>query len=438
MTVVPKVKGLNCPGCGNALEIRSLGRAISVVCPACLRVLDARDPNLAILSEYAGAQRVIPEIPLGKRGTIDGIEYEAIGFQERQVMVDGVAYCWYEYLLFNPYKGYKYLVQSQNHWNVVTPIHAIPEKREGIGKAAVIWNGQRFTHFQSADAETTYVFGEFPWEVHKGEKARSDDFISPPLMLSSEQNGGELTWSKAEYRTADEIGKAFGVPLSSSHSGAPFANQPNPYIGKPTLAWKWFAIMVLAMMLLGAGLSALSHTTPVFNRTFTIDPAKQEEKAFVTEPFTVKGSGILSVDLRADVDNNEAFVGVTLINESTGRAWEFARSLSYYSGTDEGERWSEGSRSAKVSLSGIPAGTYYFRVDSEMESQEGTVPRPIRYSIKASRGSTVAWGLFLLVFFLLMIPPVWYSIQKSNFETKRWLESDYAPEPGSDSGDDDE
>ena len=71
--VVPKVKGLNCPGCGSALTIRSMGRAVSVVCPACLRVLDAQDPNLKILSTFQGNQRVIPVIPLGKRGGEEGV-----------------------------------------------------------------------------------------------------------------------------------------------------------------------------------------------------------------------------------------------------------------------------------------------------------------------------------------------------------------------------
>lgn len=437
MTIVPRAKGLNCPGCGNALEIRSLGRAISVVCPACLRVLDARDPNLAILANYAGAQRVIPAIPLGKRGTISGVDYEAIGFQERQVFVDGVSYSWNEYLLFNPFKGYKYLVQSQNHWNVVTPIHALPQETSGMGKRSVTWNGQRFKHFQSANAETTYVFGEFPWEVRKGETVHSDDFIAPPLMLSSEKNGSEITWSLAQYSTAVEIGKAFNLPLPTATSGTPFANQANPYLGKPSKAWMWFAVVAMAMLVLATLLSIATRSNVVFDKTFTIDPAKQEEKAFVTETFYVPGSGMLNVNLRADVDNEEAFLGVTLINETTGRAWEFARTLSHYSGIDEGEKWTEGSKSSTVKMSGIPEGTYYFRIDSERDAAAGTLPRPVRYNIKTTRGSSISWVLFFVVLCLLLIPPIWYSIRKSNFESKRWMESDYAPEPSSDSGGDD-
>ena len=433
--VVPKVKGLNCPGCGNALEIRGMGRAISVTCPACLRVLDARDPNLKILAEYMGAQRVIPEIPLGKRGVLSGAEYEVIGFQERQVIVDMVAYCWYEYLLFNPYKGYKYLVNSMGHWNEVTPIHAIPRDSNAHGKRAVEYDGQKFTHFQSSDAQTSYVFGEFPWEVHKGETVRSDDFIAAPRMLSREKYSGEITWSLAQYRDYREIAQSFGVPLNPPSSGTPFANQPNPYIGKPTRAWMWFLATFAAMILLAMFLSLASSSKVVFDRTFTVDAQSEEDKAFVTETFEIPSAGMLHVDLHSDVSNNEAFVGITLINETTGRGWEFARTLSHYSGTDDGESWTEGSKSATVNLAGIPAGTYYFRIAHNLDGVAGALPRPVRYSINARRGSGIAWGLFFLVLLLLAIPPIWYTMQKSNFETRRWLESDYAPEQSSSNND---
>ncbi len=435
-TVVPKVKGLNCPGCGNALELRSMGRAISVTCPACLRVLDARDPNLKILEEFFGGQRLIPEIPLGKRGVLSGAEYEVIGFQERQVIVDTVTYSWYEYLLFNPFKGYKYLVNSMGHWNEVTPIHALPrDSSNALGIKAVDYNGQNFTHFQSSDAQTSYVFGEFPWEIHKGETVRSDDFIAPPRMLSREKYTGEITWSLAEYRDYRQIAQAFGVLLNPPSSGTPYANQPNPYIGKPTHAWMWYVASVAAMFLVAVFLSFASSSKVVFNRTFTVDAKSEEDKAFVTDPFEIPSAGMLQVDLRAGVSNNEAFVGVTLINEKSGRGWEFARTLSHYSGTDDGESWTEGSKSATVNLAGIPAGTYYFRIAHNQDAQAGTLPRPIRYSIKARRGSGIAWGLFFLVLLLLAIPPIWLTLQKSSFETRRWLESDYAPEQSSSNND---
>ena len=437
--VTPKVKGLNCPGCGSALTIRSLGRAVSVVCPSCLRVLDALDPNLKILSEFEGGQRVIPVIPLGKRGKFPSGEFECIGFQERQSIVDDTAYSWQEYLLFNPYKGYIYLTCYANHWNEVKAIALLPKEHNANSKPGVVLNGQQYAHFQAANAQTTYVFGEFPWLVRQGETVRSNDYIAPPLMLSSEHYGGEITWSQGVYRPASYISAAFGLELPEAH-GTVFANQPNPSQGKPSRAWLWFLAASIAMMLIAIVLLGSTGKEKVFDQVFSIDHGQQGDKAFVTDTFEIKKPGTLSVQMKADVENDEAFLGITLINEQTGHGWEFSKSLSHYSGRDEDGSWSEGSRSASITLSGVPAGMYYFRVEPDMDEKEDGTPRlsSTHYELSATRG-----GLSMIVFWialsLLIIPPIGYSIQKANFETRRWLESDYAPASGSDSssGDDD-
>ncbi len=31
--------------------------------------------------------------------------------------MEGVAYSWHEYVLFNPYKGFRYLTEYDGHWN---------------------------------------------------------------------------------------------------------------------------------------------------------------------------------------------------------------------------------------------------------------------------------------------------------------------------------
>src|SRR5579863_3809614 len=101
----PQVRALNCPGCGAAITLRSLGQAVNVVCEGCHSILDAKDPNLKILQTFAAAASMDhPMIPLGTRGKIRGTDYEVIGFQRRSIQSDGIIYSWHEYLLFNPYK----------------------------------------------------------------------------------------------------------------------------------------------------------------------------------------------------------------------------------------------------------------------------------------------------------------------------------------------
>ncbi len=438
---VPKVKGLNCPGCGAAMTVRSLGRAVSIVCPSCLRVLDALDQNHKIISTYEGKQRIIPVIPLGKRGKFPDGEFECIGFQERKSMVDGTVYSWQEYLLFNPYKGYKYLTLYANHWNEVKSIYALPKEQNVGSKPGVMLAGQQYAHFQAATAKTTYIFGEFPWQVRHGETAHTNDYIAPPLMLSSETYGkDEITWSQGVYRPASYIGAAFSLELPEA-TGSVFANQPNPHYGKPSKAWLWYLGTLVIMVLMATVLVGFTNADKVFDRSFVIDHNQAGDKAFVTDTFQIKGHGTLDVEMRATLDNDEAFLGVTLINEQTGHAWEFSKSLSYYYGSDEDGTWSEGKSNAAITLSGVPAGTYYFRIDPDMEAKPEAADRAsgTNYHIIARRGG-VGLDLFWIALVLLIIPPIWYSIQKANFETRRWLESDYGPDSSSSdssSGDDD-
>src|SRR5437763_14230659 len=100
-TTVPKAAGLNCPGCGGAMTLRTFSNAVNVTCPNCGRVLDAADPKLAVLQEAQAKFKVAPLIPLGTRGTWKDVSYEVVGFQERTINSDGVVYHWYDYVLFD-------------------------------------------------------------------------------------------------------------------------------------------------------------------------------------------------------------------------------------------------------------------------------------------------------------------------------------------------
>ncbi|MGA3205799.1 MAG: DUF4178 domain-containing protein, partial [Bryobacteraceae bacterium] len=137
---VAKSKAMYCPNCGGPVELRGFGHALTVVCPQCLSVLDASSPLLKILQEAQEAEaRRTPLIPLGQRGKWAGATWEVIGFQTRSVEEDGVTYEWEEYLLFNPYKGFRYLTNYDGHWNFVTPVESLPERRSVASRPAVFF-----------------------------------------------------------------------------------------------------------------------------------------------------------------------------------------------------------------------------------------------------------------------------------------------------------
>jgi hypothetical protein len=194
---IARTKPLSCPNCGGPIDFRTFGSTVSVVCPQCLSVLDSSNPQLQILQKVNKSQQQrVPAIPLGTRGTLQATPWELIGFQTRGVDSDGETFEWEEYLLFNPYKGYRYLTHYQGHWNFVVPLEPMPKQIARGVRPAAWFEGHTYKHFSGAMAATSFVLGEFPWRVQVGEKVKADDYIDPPGLLSAETTNDEVTWSK--------------------------------------------------------------------------------------------------------------------------------------------------------------------------------------------------------------------------------------------------
>jgi len=426
---VVKPKSLHCPNCGGAVEMRGFAHTLSVVCPNCLSVLDATTPEFKILQTFQNKERIQPKIPLGSRGKLAGTLYEVIGFQVRDVYSSDDVYSWDEYLLFNPYKGFRYLTEYQGHWNFVRVQTALPVTT-GVGiRPSAIFQGRRFRHFDRMTARTGYVLGEFPWQVRVGECVEDSDYVSPPFMLSSESTSGEVTWSLGEYTPGQEIWKAFSQPGSPPAPSGIFANQPSPYAGKPGAAWRlwlWLNVALAAIALLFIMRSANQQ---VFDNYYVFSPGARAEPAFVTPTFDLAGrDSNIKLSIRTDLNNNWAYFGFALINEGTGQTFDFGREVSYYRDSDG----SEGSPNNSVVIPRVPSGKYYLRIEPEMDSKGY---QSVRYEIDVRR-DVPNYALFWIAALLLLIPPIYTTVRASGFESARWRESDYAPATRSGGGDD--
>lgn len=402
---VGKVEGLNCPNCGAAQEIRGFGHTLSVVCPNCHSILDAKDPKLRVLQEAdTRERRARPLIPLGRRGKLHGVEWEVVGFQVRAITVEGVTYTWREYVLFNPYKGFRYITEYDGHWNDVKTINAVPERGQAQARPYVRYLSRRFRHFQTGEAVTTFVLGEFPWQVRVGERVKFRDYISPPLMLSEEMTGGETTWSLAEYMTGARVWEVFKLEGAPPPAIGVFANQPAPDY---KLKGMWTAALFLLMSLgvLALGFAAFAAREELFRATYILP---RTPAAFVTDVFEVKGRPTaVVIDTKAP-SNTEAYFHYALISQDTGRAWDFGRELGE-SGAD------------RAVVPSVPAGKYYLRVEPEVvETSAG-----VNYEIRVRRDVPVE-GFYVIAGLLILLPPVARSIMAGRFEGRRWQESDYA------------
>lgn len=428
------VRSITCPGCGGAVTIRSFGKAVNVVCGSCHSVLDAQNPQVKILQTFKDAIRQNPLIPLGTRGKIRGVLFEIIGFQHRQIEADGEVFGWSEYLLFNPYQGFRYLTEFDGHWNFIAPLRSLPQAQLPGVESDRFYLGERYKHFQTADAKTTFVLGEFPWQVRVGETAECTDYVCPPRMLSAEVSADkEITWSMGEYMAGAEVWKCFALKDQPPAPIGVYENQPSPFGQEPRKIWGYcFSLLGLAVVLWLFQM-ATAGRQQVFSENFVFDPAAPEP-SFVTSSFDMSGKdATVRVDTAASLENQWIFVNYALVNDTTGQTYDFGREVSYYHGYDDGESWSEGSKRDSVTLPKIPAGRYFLRIEPEGERSLGR----ISYSVAVIHDvPNSLW--FMIAAPLLLVPAIFSTWRSISFEHRRWQESDHASASGSSSsgGDD--
>lgn len=413
----PQVQTLTCPQCGAPLTVRSMGRAVTIVCSHCNSILDAKDPQLKILQRFDDAiGSATPAIPLGSRGKWRGAVYEVIGFQVRTMESDDIAYSWREYLLFSPYKGFRYLTEYNGHWNDCSVTTALPE----ADGTAVRYLGKSYKHFQTCVAHTTFVLGEFPWIVKVEDSVRVSDYVAPPYVLSSETTGNKTTWTLGEYINAADLWKALAVPGAPPATVGVYENQPSALKAKASQTWFAFAGLATAIFVIFTLSQLFSRREQVFREFYRFSPSSTEA-SFVTPVFELKGrTSDVEVQTDADVSNQWIYLNYALINDDTGQAYDFGREVTYYTGVDSDGGWTEGNRSNRVTLPSIPPGHYYLRVEPESDASFGL----IGYEVTVTRDVPVL-GVYFLALAALLLPALLISWRTYNFEQMRWAESDH-------------
>jgi hypothetical protein len=153
--------------------------------------------------------------------------------------------------------------------------------------------------------------------------------------------------------------------------------------------------------------------------------ASGEENAnvFFSDPFELAGGRNVELAFDAPVDNDWAYVAADLVNQETNEVVGVEAAMEHWSGVDDGESWSEGSRQATELLGPQPAGKYLLR----LESQHGTAgTTDVRVTVRQGvfRGRYLVWALAILGIPWLIVGLVAWS-----FEKKRWENGDDGKPP---------
>jgi len=204
-----KGRQFSCPNCGAQLTVQ-LSNSKSMSCSACNSLIDLSQGIGGELKHAIQDEPVQPLIPLGTLGKLQGVDWQVVGFQHRlgtDPSDPDEHFGWEEYLLFNAKRGFIFLVDSTEGWSVVKPTTGAPVL--GNNGQSATYLGAKYVLKESYNARTSYVAGEFYWQVTRGQKTSNRDFASGKNMLSMEQSANEVTWSAGSKIESDAVAAAF-------------------------------------------------------------------------------------------------------------------------------------------------------------------------------------------------------------------------------------
>ncbi|MDB5696000.1 MAG: hypothetical protein JWN21_1543 [Sphingomonas bacterium] len=437
------VQALNCPNCGGTIALRAAGNTVSIVCEHCGSTLDATRPDLQLIAQADVAMRR-PEIALGTRGTLAGVAWEVVGYQER---TDGEV-AWGEYLLFNPYEGYAFLTDDGRRFSLGRLLAAMPD-HSGAG---LTLDGREFKHFGTTyPVRVVFVVGEFYWRVAVGETVNETDFVRSGTMLACEESGRERTWTALEMQDWGVAERAFGLePRVKSYRGTPAPHEPSPYRKAMRDALLIGALALAACLVIAIGTGGSSR---ILQRQLLI-PQDGPPQTAVLGPIEIP-SARERVRVRGAsfaLDNQWLDLDYSLVNRRTQQAYAATAVAETYRGRDSDGAWSEGDPSPDTGFAAIPRGTYDLVVEAKANKWiDPAAPAPVTgifgtaepvaplgdrvpVTVTVDRGGGFAGPFFLALLALLIWPLIAWG-RHASFEHRRMAPVMHA---GSDDEDDDE
>ena len=256
-----KARGVECPNCGTALEVK-LDSTQSIVCHNCKAVVDVSGGVGGDLHHYVQTNAQDggnPQIPLGSTGTLalgdagKPLPWQVVGYAERCEVSDEEQSVWREYLLYHRTEGFAFLVDAEDGWSWTAPITGVPERAgDGVKYRDVVYR-----KLYDYTGRVTYVLGEFYWKLERDQLTYNTDYIgtggSSNKRLNRERTGEgreqEIVWSGGETLTSDVVLKAFKL---APELGSALKRDALPSSGNPSalLAKVFFWVFVLVVVLM--------------------------------------------------------------------------------------------------------------------------------------------------------------------------------------------
>ncbi|MDP2877392.1 MAG: DUF4178 domain-containing protein [Holophaga sp.] len=434
-----KALSLPCPHCASPLTLRAPDETQRVGCPSCGSLLDASAGKLIYLRSVKQPDARM-WIPLGTEGHLRGVPLVCVGFLRRACIIEGVTYDWGEYLMMDPKHGFRWLVESDGHWNLAENVPPSEISRTGANAKALSYQGETYKRFQDVEAHVQGVYGECYWKVEINERAQVAEFVRAPISLAEERQqhpggGEEINWSRSTYLEGAEVWKAFNLKGSAPAPQNIASNQPNPLWSRARQMGLWMLVSLVLLFILLVWNGATHREKLIHRGSYNLaerlpkiqavtPPAEAaQEPIFFSQPFRVEdGHKNIEVKLNAPVMNSWIGVEGSIVNQDTGVAELFETSSSYYFGSDSDGAWKEGAQTGTVYLSALPAGNYLMAISPQWD---GPTP-PVKAFTVEVRSGVMRWSYYLIALLAILIVPALAALRALSFESRRWQESMYS------------
>jgi hypothetical protein len=403
---------VDCLSCGGPIQLHGFGGTTLISCPYCGSTLSPDDSGELELAQRASRQQRESALPIYARGILDGIECEIIGIVWRETVIDGVAYPWQEFLVFNPYEGYRWLIQSEGAWSIAETLAGAPVTKHSAHRS-VEFDGELYRHFQSSNATVTYVEGEFPWQIQVGDRAQVRDYIKPPHGISVEMtqgaDGEDIVFSGVRHLDTDAVWSAFtpSKPPPSAHGVSMLA--PNPHREAGKTLWRMFGVL----MIVWTAVTALYVLGRDHEAVLALESPAPGAQLSTVNIGKEGATGTLGVRLEAPgMSNGYVYADISMVHRASGKETRFGL---------QADSWND--NPAKLKLGGIPMGEHTIKVDMKYDRKLlSSLPKTtllIERDVALLRYSVFS---FLIILFF----PLFNVIRMGTFEARRWANSDYA------------
>ncbi len=407
---------LPCPQCKQENKIRGKSLTIALTCEACGEYFTTKKWSKDILKFN---ESHVPALPIGAIGKFNDVEYEVMGFSVKYVRK--YRYSWREYVMYNPHYGLAYLSEYNGHWNFLLPSNHTLKK--AWQKIDFSHNDANYRLYQKFQGLLVFAKGEFFSDAYSiSQGTYSEEYISPPYLISFDHDGVSHRWFTGEYKSKQDIENAFStaklnLPLRIGRG----YTQPVFESFAPESLIKLCLAALLAIICLQVFFSNAAKEKLILESTFRQSDINGNEKVFVTPSFFLEGkSKSLTVNITAPISNDWFYGDFTLVDEGDQTEYNFSKEVEYYYGTEGGETWSEGTKQEEAFLSKVPEGNYHINIYPEFSNTNN------QFSITVVRDVPNVSNMWITLIIISLFP-VFYFIRRHHIESKRWSDSDYSP-----------